>query len=84
VKWFLEQDKWSGALPVYFGDDDKDEDAFAVIREFGGIPCIVGTRQPNTRALVRLPAPSAVWEWLAEFLKAATASVVHRNPSERA
>jgi trehalose 6-phosphate phosphatase len=63
VEWFLEHGNWQ-ALPVYFGDDDKDEEAFGVIRKHAGIPILVGTLQPDTAALVRLPAPADARAWL--------------------
>ena len=34
-------DSWPGALPVYLGDDDKDEEAFDVVKERGGIAILV-------------------------------------------
>ncbi len=67
VEWLLEHGGWSEALPVYIGDDDKDEEAFGVIRDQGGIPIIVGTREPITRALVRLPSPAEVRRFLEQL-----------------
>jgi len=69
VDWLLDQIHDSGALPVYFGDDDKDEEAFAVIRRRGGIPIGVGARFPLESALERLPSPEAVRGWLRRFLE---------------
>ncbi len=68
VEWLLKQQGFPGALPVYFGDDDKDEEAFGVIREHGGFPIIVGTRQPTTQARVRLASPQDAREWLQSFI----------------
>lgn len=68
VDWLLDQSHASGALPIYFGDDDKDEEAFAVILRRGGIPIGVGTRFPLTLALEHLPSPEVVREWLRKFL----------------
>jgi trehalose 6-phosphate phosphatase len=67
VEWLLEHAGMPNALPVYFGDDDKDEEAFGVVREHGGIPIIVGTREPVTRALVRLPSPVEVRRFLEQL-----------------
>jgi len=69
VAWLLDQIHDPGALPVYFGDDDKDEEAFAVIRRRGGIPVGVGARFPLESALERLPSPEAVRGWLRGFLE---------------
>jgi len=69
VAWLLDQIHDPGALPVYFGDDDKDEEAFAVIRHRGGIPVGVGARFPLAQALARLPSPEAARAWLRSFLE---------------
>jgi len=37
VDYLLDRYPWPGALPVYLGDDDKDEEAFDVIKARGGI-----------------------------------------------
>jgi trehalose 6-phosphate phosphatase len=68
VDWLLDQIHDPGALPVYFGDDDKDEEAFAVIRRRGGLPIGVGARFPLESALERLPSPEAARAWLRRFL----------------
>lgn len=71
VDWLLSQLHDPGALPVYFGDDDKDEEAFVVVRRRGGIPIGVGTRFPLESALARLPSPEVAREWLRGFLESA-------------
>jgi trehalose 6-phosphate phosphatase len=68
VEWLLEQSPWPDALLVYFGDDDKDEEAFAVVRQRRGIPVVVGEPRGPTQALVRLESPAAVGEWIGQFL----------------
>lgn len=69
VNWLLRHTPFPDALPVYFGDDDKDEEAFIIIREHGGIPIVVGTRQPETSARARLPSPREVRERLQSFVE---------------
>jgi len=64
VNWLLDHIAFADALPVYLGDDDKDEEAFAVIRQRGGISIAVGQRQQSTQAIERLPSPHTVREWL--------------------
>lgn len=73
VDWLLSSSDWQ-ALPVYFGDDDKDEEAFAAILDHGGIPIIVGSREPETQALARLPSPADARQWLKQILAAASES----------
>ncbi len=73
VAWLLEQQILPGALPVYFGDDDKDEEAFDVVRDHGGIPIVVGEPRGPTRALARLESPAKVREWLELFMRVGSA-----------
>jgi len=64
VEWLLSQYPFPGALTVYCGDDDKDEEAFAVVRRRGGIPIVVGQGQRTTQAAYRFDSPDAVRGWL--------------------
>jgi trehalose 6-phosphate phosphatase len=68
VAYLLEQDPWPGALPLYLGDDDKDEAAFAVIKRRGGIAIVVARESRPTRADKRLNSPQAARRWLAGLL----------------
>jgi trehalose 6-phosphate phosphatase len=58
VDWLLKFAPVQNALPVYLGDDDKDEEAFGTIHQHGGIAIIVGTHQANARVDARLPNPA--------------------------
>jgi trehalose 6-phosphate phosphatase len=69
VDWLLARSLAPNALPVYFGDDDKDEEAFSVIRRHGGIPIGVGTRFPLTLALEHIPSPETLRDWLRKLLE---------------
>jgi trehalose 6-phosphate phosphatase len=64
VEWLLDQCPSPGVLTVYCGDDDKDEEAFAVIRRHGGISIVVGPGQRRTQAAYRFDSPDAVRGWL--------------------
>jgi trehalose 6-phosphate phosphatase len=52
---------------IFIGDDDKDEAAFAVVRQLGGMAIVVSTEERPTSALYRLENPQAVRCWLAEL-----------------
>lgn len=67
VEWLLDQIHAAGALLVYFGDDDKDEEAFAVIRQRGGIAIGVGQRYELAQADARIASPEVVRDWLRRF-----------------
>lgn len=70
VDWLLSRSRLPNALPVYFGDDDKDEEAFGAVRRRGGIPIGVGTRFPLALAAERIPSPEALRDWLRALLEA--------------
>jgi trehalose 6-phosphate phosphatase len=61
AQWIMEHLKESDLLPIYVGDDNSDEDAFAVLRD--AITVRVGN-QPVTGALYRVPGPEEVHEFL--------------------
>lgn len=67
VEYLLERYPWPGALPVYAGDDDKDEEAFEVIKARKGIAILVAREPRSTQADYRLESPQAVRHWLAEL-----------------
>jgi trehalose-phosphatase len=64
VTYLLDHYPWPGALPVYLGDDDKDEEAFGVIKARGGIAILVAREPRNTQADCRLESPQAARHWL--------------------
>jgi trehalose-phosphatase len=69
VDYLLVHYPWPGAVPVYLGDDDKDEEAFEVIGSHGGIAILVASRPRNTNADCRLESPQAARRWLEVLLK---------------
>jgi alpha,alpha-trehalase len=56
-----------GIMPIYIGDDDTDEDAFAAL-EGRGIALLVADRPQNTLAQYRLGSPQAVGEFLRRLI----------------
>jgi trehalose 6-phosphate phosphatase len=67
VDYLLDRFAWPGALPVYLGDDDKDEDAFAAIKAQQGVALVVAAIQRPTRADAQLVSPQAARAWLTEL-----------------
>jgi trehalose 6-phosphate phosphatase len=67
VDYILDQCPWPGAIPVYLGDDDKDEEAFGVIQARGGLAILVTAAPRPTCARYRLPSPQSVRRWLAQI-----------------
>ena len=59
-----------GALCVYLGDDDKDEEAFETVLAAGGHAVRVSARPVETLARFRLAGPQQVRAWLDELLTA--------------
>jgi trehalose 6-phosphate phosphatase len=58
----------AGALPLYIGDDDKDEEAFAVINQLKGISIVVSESERETLASLRLNNPASVRNWLRNLI----------------
>jgi trehalose 6-phosphate phosphatase len=65
VAYLLHRYPWQDALPLYVGDDDKDEEAFGVIQARGGIAIRVCEEPCETLADGRLKSPGEVRRWLA-------------------
>jgi trehalose 6-phosphate phosphatase len=65
VAYLLDRYPWHDALPLYVGDDDKDEEAFGVIQARGGIAIRVCKERCETRADGDLESPQDVRRWLA-------------------
>jgi trehalose-phosphatase len=68
VEYLLAKYPPGNDLYLYFGDDDKDEEAFAVIDVRGGIPVVVAPDSRPTKAHYRLDSPKAVRECLNTIL----------------
>jgi trehalose-phosphatase len=64
VKYVLVHYPWPDSLPLYLGDDDKDEEAFGVIRTQGGIAVLVAQRPRDTDTNCRLESPRVARAWL--------------------
>jgi trehalose-phosphatase len=64
IRYLLDQFPFDNALPVYVGDDDKDEEAFGVIIAAGGIAVQVAVQDGSSLASARLDNPKAVLNWL--------------------
>ena len=63
VHAFMAEEAFSGATPIFIGDDLTDEDGFRAANELGGFGVLVGER-PDTLARYRLSSPAKVREWL--------------------
>jgi trehalose 6-phosphate phosphatase len=68
VRYLLNRFPLNGYLPIYIGDDDKDEEAFAVIIENFGVAIKVGPQFEVSIAQLRLESPQTVREFLTSLL----------------
>ncbi len=69
VDYLLSTLPWfDDALLIYVGDDDKDEVAFELIQEQGGVVVAVGERLRESAADCWLPSPDAVRKWLTAII----------------
>jgi trehalose 6-phosphate phosphatase len=67
VEYLLKQYPWPGGLPIFMGDDDKDEEAFRTVKAHEGIAVLVAARPRESEADLRLDSPQAARRWLAEL-----------------
>jgi trehalose-phosphatase len=67
VAYLLNRYPWPNSLPLYVGDDDKDEEAFGVVRAHGGIAVLVAPVARRTKATCRLDSPQAARQWLGKL-----------------
>ena len=68
VAWLLSRAKLRNEMLLYFGDDDKDEEALQLIRRKGGYGIQVGNRYRLKHANLRLGSPNDVRQWLELFV----------------
>lgn len=69
VKTILQQYPVAESIPVFLGDDDKDEAAFWALRRMGGIPILVAAQPRPSHAVYRLPSPQAARAWLEDVIQ---------------
>ncbi len=69
VSYLLDRLAWPGALPVYLGDDDHDEDAFATIKDHHGVALLVTALQRPTQSDAQLASPQAARHWLSQLVE---------------
>jgi trehalose 6-phosphate phosphatase len=67
IEAFMQEEPFTGRMPVFIGDDTTDLDGFAAMKRFGGLAIAVGSRIPGER---RLAAPRDVRAWLENLLVA--------------
>ncbi|NQW23589.1 MAG: trehalose-phosphatase [SAR202 cluster bacterium] len=61
----IREDCGDSPLPVFFGDDETDEDGFVVVQEAGGLAVFIGPTRSVTVALHQLESPTEVSQALA-------------------
>jgi len=54
------------AIPVFIGDDERDEEAFIVVNNHNGYSILVSREQRETEARYILPSPKEVHQWIRE------------------
>jgi trehalose 6-phosphate phosphatase len=68
IIYLLERFPWPDALLLYLGDDDKDEEAFGIVKALAGIAVLVAAEPRDTQADCRLASPQAARRWLEALL----------------
>lgn len=64
VEYLLETLPLPGALLIFLGDDDKDEEAFEVIKAHNGLALLVSSKPRPTVADARFDSPAKARYWL--------------------
>ena len=64
LKYLFDTFHWEDSIPIYIGDDDKDEEAFQVINENNGFSILVSKEERKTEAEYILYSPAEVHQWL--------------------
>ena len=67
VEFILNTEKFNDALPIFIGDDPRDEDAFAVVQSIGGVGIVVTEKDRETKATYALKRPEQVRKWMKEI-----------------
>ncbi|MCJ7661916.1 MAG: trehalose-phosphatase [Anaerolineales bacterium] len=67
VEYLMGKNNLTDFYSVYIGDDDKDEQAFSIIKKHGGVAILVSTEPSKTLADFRLQNPQSVLQWLREL-----------------
>ena len=67
VRYLLDEFASPSTLPIYIGDDDKDEAAFPVVQSLGGIAGCVGCSHRASSADFFLSSPKETRRWLANL-----------------
>jgi trehalose 6-phosphate phosphatase len=60
----IREDCGDSPYPVFFGDDQTDEDGFSVVQDAGGLAVFIGLPRQNTKALHQLESPAEVAQTL--------------------
>lgn len=68
IQYLLDLYPAGECLPIYLGDDDKDEEAFRMIKQSGGVAVYVSQEPRESYADLRISAPPAVIKWLESIL----------------
>jgi trehalose 6-phosphate phosphatase len=68
VAYLLERYALPDSFPVFVGDDDKDEEAFQVVRDRGGVTVVTASAPRPSIAEYRLRNPGEVRAWLGELI----------------
>lgn len=67
VAYLLQQENQAQSLPIYLGDDDKDERAFPIVQQLGGLAGCVCNPKRSTCADFILESPQQARDWLKDF-----------------
>ena len=68
TQWIIDNLTPKDAMVIFIGDDDKDEDAFSVVKKSGGFAIRIVANFCKTQAQFCLKTPDAARNWLTELI----------------
>lgn len=68
VKYIYKENNNKKSLPIFIGDEPRDEEAFEAVNSLGGFGIIVSKINKSTYATYRINSPIHVRNWLKEYL----------------
>ena len=69
VKYIFGENDYTKSLPIFIGDEPRDEEAFEAVNSLGGFGIIVSKSDTVTKAKYQLKSPIQVRNWLKEYLR---------------
>lgn len=68
IRYLMNANLRKDQMPIFLGDEDRDESAFEAVRELGGVAILVAEIPYASKANYYIPNPVMVRKWLEDFV----------------